>query len=684
MRKTCSLVVSIALAISLACAVPVGAFADEEASSTSQEGAGNGFSLVDEGSEPGSEDSSSGQDPLLLTDSGIDPATDGEQDGENISVGDVAPPVLSYRAHVSNVGWQNYVNSGELSGTTGCSYAIEALQVAFDPSYDGSIYVSSFVEGQSWQDWVTDGSASGTTGKSLSIEAVKIKLDDALSESYDVYYRVHASNLGWLDWTKNGMPAGTNGYGYAIEAIEIVLVKAGEAAPGEVSDAAYRAPLVSYAAHVSNIGWQGKVWDGQVTGSVGASRAMEALVVDVPAGADREELTYCAHVANIGWQDWVTGGSVSGTTGKSLQMEAVKIDLTGSLAQQYDVYYRAHVANLGWLDWACNGEAAGSEAAGFRLEALQICFVEKGSSAPGDTAVPFVSEVSVAYSAHIQNIGWQDSVFDGALAGTSGMSLRVESFRADIAASEVSGGLRYRAHVQNIGWQDWVADGLPAGTEGSSLRMEAISVELTGDLAKYYDVFYRVHAENYGWLGWAKNGQDAGTSKCSYRLEGVQIIVKAKGSAAPGSTSGFFKDTPYESSRAKMDSRIANMSSPTGWLLAVDTQACRVGVYRGSAGNWQSEYFWLCSPGAWSSPTVKGVFKVGSRGYSFGSGYTCYYWTQFCGNYLFHSVLYNQGTRVIQDGTLGVPKSHGCVRLDINNAKWIYDNIPTRSTVYVY
>lgn len=36
------------------------------------------------------------------------------------------------------------------------------------------------------------------------------------------------------------------------------------------------------------------------------------------------------------------------------------------------------------------------------------------------------------------------------------------------------------------------------------------------------------------------------------------------------------------------------------------------------------------------------------------------------------------------DGRLGMPLSHGCVRLNINNAKWIYDTIPTGSTVVVY
>lgn len=525
---------------------------------------------------------------------------------------------------------------------------------------------------------------SGTTGRALYVEALKIDLGESLASSYDLYYRVHSANIGWLGWAKNGMPAGTSGYGYAVEALEVVLVAKDGVAPGIASTDAYRSPVISYSTHVSNIGWQDDFFDGRTAGTVGQSKAIEAISIELPDAPNSLELEYSAHVQNVGWQDWVPSGSVSGTTGKALQMEALKIRLSGSLAERYDVYYRAHVQGIGWLDWACNGQEAGSEAAGLRLEAVQICLVSKGAGAPGPTSNPFVGRVSVEYAAHVQNIGWQDWASNGTLAGTSGKSLRVESFMARVADSNISGGLRYRAHVQNIGWQDWVSDGLPAGTEGSALRMEAISIELTGDLAKYYDVYYRVHAENYGWLGWAKNGQNAGTEKCSYRLEGVQIVIKAKGSAVPGSTAGYFKDIPMDPARSRMDAIVAHMGSSTGWLLAVDTQACRVGVYRGSSGNWQNVYFWICTPGAWSTPTVKGAFTVGSRGYSFGSGYTCYYWTQFCGNYLFHSVLYNQGTRVIQDGTLGVPRSHGCVRLDITNAKWIYDNIPTRSTVYVY
>jgi lipoprotein-anchoring transpeptidase ErfK/SrfK len=92
-----------------------------------------------------------------------------------------------------------------------------------------------------------------------------------------------------------------------------------------------------------------------------------------------------------------------------------------------------------------------------------------------------------------------------------------------------------------------------------------------------------------------------------------------------------------------------------------------------------------CTSGAASTPTKKGVFTVASRGLSFGSGYTCWYWTQFSGNYLFHSVLYNSGSKTsIQDGRLGINASHGCVRLALADAKWIYDNIPSGTKVVVY
>ena len=130
--------------------------------------------------------------------------------------------------------------------------------------------------------------------------------------------------------------------------------------------------------------------------------------------------------------------------------------------------------------------------------------------------------------------------------------------------------------------------------------------------------------------------------------------------------------------------KIRNLTSPTEWLLAVDTESCLVGVYYKMPYGWEEGALWLCSPGTYYTPTVTGLFSVGSRGYYFDSyGVRCYYWTQFYGDYLFHSTTYSTNGSPI-DTRLGMHLSHGCVRLEISNARWIYETIPSGTTVLVY
>ena len=93
------------------------------------------------------------------------------------------------------------------------------------------------------------------------------------------------------------------------------------------------------------------------------------------------------------------------------------------------------------------------------------------------------------------------------------------------------GRVNYFTHVQNYGNQSYVYDGSVAGTFGEGLRLEAMKIELTGDMATYYDIYYRVHAQDFGWLGWAKNGEMSGTSGYGKRLEALQVVVVPKGDA---------------------------------------------------------------------------------------------------------------------------------------------------------
>ena len=129
-----------------------------------------------------------------------------------------------------------------------------------------------------------------------------------------------------------------------------------------------------YQANVEGIGWMNEVGLGEVAGTTGQAKRLEALIINFNGG-----IKYSAHVQNIGWQNWVYAGEVAGTVGKNLRMEAIRIQLVGRTEQYYDVYYRVHVENIGWLGWAKNGEPAGTAGASLRMEAIQIQLVDKDS-----------------------------------------------------------------------------------------------------------------------------------------------------------------------------------------------------------------------------------------------------------------------------------------------------------------
>ena len=133
-----------------------------------------------------------------------------------------------------------------------------------------------------------------------------------------------------------------------------------------------------------------------------------------------------------------------------------------------------------------------------------------------------------------------------------------------------------------------------------------------------------------------------------------------------------------------MDAKAQSYSSNTNWLILVDTSRCVTSIYTGAWNNWSLNRRYVCSTGKASTPTVIGEYQVYGKGYSFGHGYTCYYYTQFYGDYLFHSSPYYINSNRVMDPTMGVPSSAGCVRLEIQNAKWIYDNIPYGTKVVTY
>ena len=131
-----------------------------------------------------------------------------------------------------------------------------------------------------------------------------------------------------------------------------------------------------------------------------------------------------------------------------------------------------------------------------------------------------------------------------------------------------------------------------------------------------------------------------------------------------------------------------------GYLLKVSLRDQKVYAY---ALDEDYEYTILtrtmtCSTGVPGNATPKGTFRNTGPGlrWHYFKKYKC--WAQYAyyiqGNIMFHSVLYtDKNTDTLIWGSvykLGSPASHGCVRLAVEDAKWIYQNCAKGTTVVVY
>ena len=288
--------------------------------------------------------------------------------------------------------------------------------------------------------------------------------------------------------------------------------------------------------HVQNIGDTKGEWDedsGTLTlGTRGRSLRVEAVSINLNNQTGIEgSIRYRVHIQNIGWQEPRNNGTEAGTRGRALRLEGIRIELTGELAKYYTVEYAVHIQDYGDAQgFVSDGALAGTTGESKRLEELKIRIIPRGSG----------NDTSVKYRVHRQDLGWETSwKADGELSGTTGQAKRLEGIEIHLAGNQYEGGITYKTHIQNIGWEStWQSDGGMSGTQGQSLRLEAIEIMLTGEIAGHYDVYYRVHAQDYGWLGWAKNGEMSGTSGESKRLEAIQIVLVPKGGLTPGDIFG--------------------------------------------------------------------------------------------------------------------------------------------------
>ena len=96
----------------------------------------------------------------------------------------------------------------------------------------------------------------------------------------------------------------------------------------------------------------------------------------------------------------------------------------------------------------------------------------------------------------------------------------------------------------------------------------------------------------------------------------------------------------------------------------------------------QLERVMICSSGGNGNWTPEGNYAMGEHKVRFGEfkSDNCFgqYWSQIYKRFYFHSLLYDQRSAATWTRTsynnLGTPVSHGCVRLFVPDARWVYYN----------
>lgn len=157
-----------------------------------------------------------------------------------------------------------------------------------------------------------------------------------------------------------------------------------------------------------------------------------------------------------------------------------------------------------------------------------------------------------------------------------------------------------------------------------------------------------------------------------------------------------------------MDLKAQNYSSNTGYLILVDKTTYTVGIYQGRKGAWTQIKEWPCTHGG--SKTPNGEWTIDwhqtNRSEKYGwaefkGSSACYACHISAGNY-FHSILYeklwqgssdgpgtaywnlNPANATVIDPDMYWNGSNGCIRLQTENAKWVWYNIPKGTKVVVY
>lgn len=125
------------------------------------------------------------------------------------------------------------------------------------------------------------------------------------------------------------------------------------------------------------------------------------------------------------------------------------------------------------------------------------------------------------------------------------------------------------------------------------------------------------------------------------------------------------------------------------YKLVVDVSDQRVYVAEWTGDRYEGPILtFTCATGKKDTPTPLGTYQAGGKAageWYYFKDFNCYAkWAyQIVGGILFHSNTVTKPKGNPSNGGLGHRASHGCVRMKVEEVKWIYDNCPSGTTVVI-
>lgn len=130
----------------------------------------------------------------------------------------------------------------------------------------------------------------------------------------------------------------------------------------------------------------------------------------------------------------------------------------------------------------------------------------------------------------------------------------------------------------------------------------------------------------------------------------------------------------------------------TLYMAKVSIKDQRVYIYKWTGSDYTAlVHTFVCSTGTKENPTILGTFQASGRNGEWYYFEDSYVWARYAfvitGGYFFHSVLFkSKGGEPTSTSVrnLGSRASHGCIRLKVEDAQWIYENCSAGMTVTIY